>query len=96
MPVLPLAAVFDGLPDPHRETANKQHGLTDILAIATCAVIGGAEYGRTKEAFFRRFLPLPNGIPSADTFERVFVKLAPGAFAQAFVGGWPGRARRAA
>src|SRR5436190_588338 len=43
MPVLPLTSVFDELPDPRRETANKLHALTDILAVATCAVIGGAE-----------------------------------------------------
>jgi predicted transposase YbfD/YdcC len=94
MPPLPLTDVFAELPDPRRETANKLHRLTDILVIATCAVIGGAEsweaiaeYGRTKEAFFRRFLPLGHGIPGPDTFERVFAKLAPGAFAQAF-GRW--------
>ena len=94
MPPMPLTAVFDDLTDPRRETENKLHRLTDILAITTCAVIGGAEtweaiaeYGRTKADFFRRFLPLDNGIPSPDTFERVFAKLAPGAFAQAF-GRW--------
>jgi predicted transposase YbfD/YdcC len=94
MPALPLTAVFDTLTDPRRDTENKLHRLTDILAITTCAVIGGAEtweaiaeYGRTKAAFFRRFLRLDNGIPSADTFGRVFAKLAPGAFAQAF-GRW--------
>ena len=94
MPPLPLTAVFDGLPDPRRETRNKLHQLTDLLVIATCAVIGGAEsweaiaeYGRTKEAFSRRFLPLEHGVASPDTFERVFAKLAPGAFAQAF-GRW--------
>src|SRR5437764_1868478 len=94
MPVLPLTSVFDELPDPRRETATKLHALADILAVATCAVIGGAEsweaiaeYGRTKADFFRRFLPLDNGIPSPDTFERVFAKLAPGAFARAF-GRW--------
>jgi predicted transposase YbfD/YdcC len=94
MPALPLTVVFDGLPDPRRETANKLHRLTDVLTITTCAVIGGAEtreaiaeYGRTKETFFRRFLTLENGIPSADTFGRVFAKLAPGAFAEAF-GRW--------
>jgi predicted transposase YbfD/YdcC len=72
--------------------------LTDILSIATCAVIGGAEsweaiaeYGRTKTDFFCRFLALDNGVPSADTFERVFAKLAPDAFAQAF-GRWMARA----
>ena len=94
MPALPITTVFDDLPDPRRRTENKLHRLTDILVITTCAVIGGAEtweaiaeYGRTKRAFFRRFLPLDNGIPSADTFGRVFAKLAPGAFAQAF-GRW--------
>jgi predicted transposase YbfD/YdcC len=94
MPPLPLFTVFDALPDPRRDTENKLHLLTDILAITTCAVIGGAEtweaiaeFGRTKEAFFRRFLRLDNGIPSADTFGRVFAKLDPVAFAQAF-GKW--------
>lgn len=91
---IPLLAVFASVPDPRRETENKLHVLGDVLVIATCAVISGAEswdsiheYGRTKEGFFRRFLKLPNGIPSADTFERVFAKLDPRAFAQAF-GGW--------
>lgn len=94
MPPLPITDVFAELPDPRRETANKLHRLTDILALATCAVLGGAEsweaiaaYGRTKEPFFRRFLVLDNGIPSPDTFERVFAKLDPAAFAGAF-GRW--------
>jgi predicted transposase YbfD/YdcC len=94
MPPLPLAAAFADLPDPRRETQNKLHRLSDVLVIATCAVIGGAEtwdaialFGRCKEAFFRRFLPLDNGIPSPDTFERVFAKLDPAAFAAAF-GRW--------
>jgi len=71
VPPLPLAAVFADLPDPRRVTENKLHALTDILTIATCAVIGGAEswegiavFGRAKEAFFRRSLALANGIPS--------------------------------
>ena len=94
MPALPLTDVFAGLPDPRRDTRNKRHELTDILVITTCAVIGGAEswegiaeYGRTKADFFRGFLRLPNGIPSPDTFERVFAKLDPAAFAAAF-GRW--------
>jgi predicted transposase YbfD/YdcC len=94
MPPLPISSVFADLPDPRRDTANKLHLLGDILVIATCAIIGGAEsweaiaeYGRTKEVFFRRFLRLENGIPSPDTFERVFAKLAPVAFARAF-GRW--------
>lgn len=91
---LALTTVFADLPDPRRETKNKLHRLTDILVIATCAVIAGAdgwdqvaEYGRRKEAFFRRFLALPNGIPSHDTFDRVFAKLDPEAFADRF-GRW--------
>src|SRR4051812_34458376 len=94
MTPLPIATIFADLPDPRRDTANKLRHPSDILVIATCAVIGGAEsweaiaeYGRTKQAFFRRFLRLDSGIPSPDTFERVFAKLAPGAFAQAF-GRW--------
>jgi predicted transposase YbfD/YdcC len=92
--LLSLTTVFADLPDPRRETANKLHPLTDILVLATCAVIAGAdtwediaEYGRTKEAFFRRFLELPNGVPSHDTFERVFARLDPDAFADRF-GRW--------
>jgi predicted transposase YbfD/YdcC len=91
---LPLAAVFADLPDPRRETRNKLHALTDVLTLATCAVLSGAEswddihaYATCKEHFFRGFLPLVHGIPSADTFERVFAKLNPAAFAAAF-GRW--------
>src|SRR5215207_9292272 len=91
---LPIATVFEGLPDPRRETLNRRHLLTDILTLATCAVIAGAdtwddiaEFGHTKEAFFRRFLSLPNGVPSPDTFARVFAKLDRDAFARAF-GRW--------
>ena len=94
MPPMPLMTVFDGLPDPRRQTKNTLQRLTDILTIATCAIIGGAEsweaiaeYGRAKADFFRGFLPLDNGIPSPDTFERVFARLDPGAFARAF-GRW--------
>jgi predicted transposase YbfD/YdcC len=94
MPTLSLTDVFADLPDPRRDTRNKRHGLTDILVIATAAVLGGAEsweaiaeFGRTKAAFFGRFLRLENGIPSPDTFERVFAKLAPEAFAEA-LGRW--------
>ncbi len=94
MPSLPLTDVFADLPDPRRDTRNKLHDLTDILVLATAAVIGGAEswesiaeYGRTKADFFGRHLRLSNGIPSPDTFERVFAKLDPAAFAAAF-GSW--------
>jgi predicted transposase YbfD/YdcC len=98
---LPITDVFADLPDPRRETLNKRHLLVDVLTLAVCAVIGGAEtwdaiaeYGRAKEPFFRRFLQLPNGVPSADTFARVFARLDPKAFAQRF-GRWMAQACQA-
>ena len=79
MPPLPLTTVFDDLPDPRRDTRNKLHRLTDILVIATCAVLGGAEtwkdmatFARRRREWFQRFLELPGGIPSHHTFRRVF------------------------
>src|SRR5215212_430499 len=74
-----LAACFTGLEDP-RETRRCDHQLIDILAIAVCAGIACAEsweditlYGRSKRAWLETFLALPNGIPSHDTFRRVFM-----------------------
>lgn len=91
---LPIIAVFQDVPDPRIATANKLHALVDILSIAVCATLSGAngweqiaEYGRRKEAFFRRFLKLENGIPSHDTFYRVFSRLQPAVFAER-VGRW--------
>ena len=99
---LSLATVFADIADPRRETKNKIHGLTDILTIATCAVLAGADgweqiaaYGEAKKEFFGRFLKLPNGIPSHDTFGRVFAKLDPDAFADRF-GRWMAQACEAA
>lgn len=66
------------VPDP-RMQRTQRHELLDILAISLCAVIGGAdhwtevvEFGQSKLAWFARFLKLANGIPSHDTFARVF------------------------
>ena len=85
-----LAACFAGLADP-RETRRCDHQLIDILAIAVCAVIACAEswedielYGRSKRAWLETFLELPNGIPSHDTFRRVFMLLDPDAFEACF------------
>src|SRR3954470_20458656 len=85
-----LAACFAGLADP-RETRRCDHQLIDILAIAVCAVIACAEswedielYGRSKQAWLKTFLALPNGIPSHDTFRRVFMLLDPDAFEACF------------
>jgi predicted transposase YbfD/YdcC len=70
----------------------KQHLLIDILVIAVCAVICGAEgwteieeFGRAKEEWFKKFLELPNGIPSHDTLRRVFMLLKPQAFQDSFL-----------
>jgi predicted transposase YbfD/YdcC len=70
-----------------------EHRLIDILVIAVCAVLGEAEtfedialYGRCKEAWLRGFLALPNGIPSHDTFRRVFTLIDPEAFERSFLG----------
>lgn len=69
---------FGKVTDP-RVNRTKEHKLIDIIAIAICAVIGGAEgwveielYGQSKQHWLSTFLELPNGIPSHDTFGRVF------------------------
>jgi predicted transposase YbfD/YdcC len=82
---------FANLEDP-RIDRTKRHKLIDILVIAISAVICGADnweevelFGQSKEAWFRTFLELPNGIPSHDTFWRVFARLDPEQFQQSFV-----------
>jgi len=74
---------FESLQDPRRMTMNLRHKFIDILVIAICAIICGAdswvavaEFGIAKEQWFRTFLELPNGIPSHDTFTNVFRKLS--------------------
>jgi len=70
----------------------KRHNLIDILTIAICAVICGADswvaielYGCTKYEWLKTFLELPNGIPSHDTFARVFAQLNPQQFQSCFL-----------
>ena len=81
---------FGALPDPRAH--NVIHKLHDILVIAVCAVICGAdgwveveEFGLSKQPWFKTFLDLPGGIPSHDTFGRVFARLQPDAFERCFV-----------
>jgi hypothetical protein len=86
-----LLRAFAELKDP-RMNRTRLHSLTDILAIAIFAVICGADgwaqvakFGRCKLKWFKTFLDLPNGIPSHDTFGRVFAALEPSAFEECFM-----------
>src|SRR3954470_9245473 len=80
---------FRDLPDPRAH--NVVHKLHDILVIAICAVICGADgwaevevFANANLAWFRTFLVLPGGVPSHDTFGRVFARLDPDAFERRF------------
>ena len=80
---------FKDLPDPR--AANAVHRLTDILAVAFCAVLCGADdwvavaaWCHARLAWLKTFLDLPAGVPSHDTFGRVFARLDPDAFDACF------------
>src|ERR687895_393666 len=90
MSIESLVRHLSAVGDP-RCQGNIEHRLIDILVIAVCAVIACAEswddvalYGRSKLAWLRTFLALPNGIPSHDTFRRVFMLIDPDAFEACF------------
>lgn len=94
MPTKPLASLrghFGGIDDPRIERS-KRHQLLDIITIAICAVICGADswvevadWGETKQEWLRQYLRLPNGIPSHDTFSDVFGRLKAEQFENAFL-----------
>ena len=74
---------FGDLPDP-RSGENISHPLINIVTISICAVICGADswvdveqFGEAKQAWFEQFLHMPHGIPSHDTFGRIFCHLDP-------------------
>jgi predicted transposase YbfD/YdcC len=85
-----LAACFEDLADPRTGNAG-QHDLIEIMVIALCTVLCGGQYAsdmalfaREKEPFLRQFLKLENGLPSHDTFSRVFRLLDPEQFRACF------------
>jgi DDE_Tnp_1-associated/Transposase DDE domain len=91
-PKTKLAEHFEDIDDPRIERT-KRHKLGDILTIAILAVICGADswvgmesFGQAKEKWLKRILELPNGIPSHDTFARVFARLEPEQFQACFLG----------
>jgi predicted transposase YbfD/YdcC len=94
MPLNPVEILHDhfaDLPDP-RQLRCDDHPLLNILFIAFCAVLCGAEhftemeaFGQAKEAWLSQYLDLSRGIPSHDTFNRVFRLLDPAAFGRCFV-----------
>lgn len=86
-----LLEYFADLPDPRIERC-KEHELIDIIAIAILATICGAEhftemeeFGRSREVWLKTFLGLKNGIPTHDTFARVFARLKPSEFHERFL-----------
>jgi predicted transposase YbfD/YdcC len=91
-PSLHIAHHFALVPDPRHPAFRQHHRLTDILVLALTAMLCGcksweaiADFGIAKQAWFRSLgLELPNGIPSHDTFSRIFAAMAPLAFQQAF------------
>jgi len=89
-PIEMIEEYFGKVKDPRKERT-KDHKLIDIITIAICGVICGAEgwtdielFGKSKRAWLKTFLELPNGIPSHDTFGRVFSMIAAAEFQQAF------------
>jgi hypothetical protein len=85
-----ILAYFDELNDP-RVSRSRRHTLEDILVISICAVICGADgwtdveaFGKAKREWFKTFLEIPHGIPSHDTFGRVFARLDPEQFKTCF------------
>lgn len=90
-PRITIAEHFSNINDPRIER-RKLHKLIDIITISICAVICGADtwsdielFGSSKHEWFKQFLELPNGIPSHDTFARVFARLNPEEFQKSFI-----------
>ena len=88
--LMDMVEVFEGLED-WRNAQQMRHRLSELLTIAVCAVLSGADdfedisqWGRIKLPWLRGFLSLDYGIASPDTFESVFAVLNPKGFERAF------------
>lgn len=93
MPKIPdksIESFFEQIEDHRRH--NKLHKLLDIIIIAICAVVSGADtyeqienFGKKRKKWLSRFLQLPHGVPSHDTFGRIFEKINPQEFQNCFM-----------
>jgi predicted transposase YbfD/YdcC len=99
-PKLSLIEHFENLPDP-RVNRTRDHDLIDVLMIAVCTLLCAGEgfndmeeFGRARQDWFKTFLGLRNGIPSHDTFNRVFAALDPEKFLECFLA-WTQSVRQA-
>lgn len=82
---------FENIEDPRRQ-AGLRHPLIEVLFIAICAIVAGADdwvaverFGKAKRSWFEKYLPLKHGVPSHDTFGDVFGVLDPEQFTEAFI-----------
>jgi predicted transposase YbfD/YdcC len=89
-PIERIKEDFAEIEDPRR--INRSHQLIDIIVLAICGLICGADnwveietFGKAKQGWFKQFLELPNGIPSHDTFGRVFAVIDPQQFRESFL-----------
>lgn len=91
MPQCALLDYIEQLPDP-RQAKKCRHLFSEVVFMALCGILCGADdwnsielYARTREEWFRRYLKLPGGIPSHDTFNRLFSLLNPTSFHDLFI-----------
>jgi len=87
-----LLHLLEQIPDP-RSNQGKRHELEELLLIAVIAVLCGAEdwtgielFAKSREEFFRSFLELKHGVPSDDTYRRVFIRIDSKVFGETFIG----------
>lgn len=98
MEIKELAEGLGKITDPRRAWGNKRHKLEDILVMGLCTIVCGGEdftdmenFGQERESWLRGFLELPNGIPDADTFRRVFERVDPQELSEVlrdWIGNW--------